>query len=111
MFRLLRLFIVTGLVTLSGCEFVKDTGEICLVPQQVECVCPEGHSLAGGWDCDLPDGYARYDVECRGTYPADAGYTIDARLYDGGNGYAVKEKCKVKLDGVSPVTESKTSST
>lgn len=84
------------LLALAGCELVKDTGRVCLVPNQVECTCGYDED---SYDCGLPGDYSDdYEsISCRGSYPAGVSYEIDARLYEGGQGYAVKEKCKVKV--------------
>jgi hypothetical protein len=81
-------------LALAGCELVKNTGRVCLVPKDVECTC-EGSDEAYG--CGLLDEFSSAGVSCRGTYPANVSYEIDAHLYEGGMGYAVKEKCKVKV--------------
>lgn len=104
MTRLLGLLPVTALLILAGagagCELVKNTGQVCLVPKNVQCTCENGtDGLDEDYECGLPSEYYTQDFDCDGTYPADVSYEIDARLYTGGNGYAVKETCKVTVDG------------
>lgn len=94
-------FVVAGLLSLASCEVVKNTGQVCLIPKDALCTCMNetGGEVGTDFECALPSEYSTEDFACEGTYPADVTYEIDARLYEGGNGYAVKEKCKVEVDG------------
>lgn len=99
-------FLVSALVVwLGGCEYVTNTGFACLVPQQLECECPSFDTDDGASGCTTPElplddwSYQQGDPVCRGTYPGDTSYEVAVFLYEGGQGYSVKEKCKVKREG------------
>lgn len=86
-------------LVLGSCsELVVDTGEVCLVPKEIECEC---EFPVEGFSCSLDEGplVEGQPILCTGTYPADQSYEIRAFLYEGGGGYSKKEKCKVEIDG------------
>jgi hypothetical protein len=89
------------IVVLAACDRFEDTGQVCVVPEQVECQSADdsgGNAFAGdrraAW---CPTGLGNCD--CLGTYPENQVYQVQAKLGVGGGGNAVKIKCDVKLDG------------
>jgi hypothetical protein len=70
-------------LALGGCELVKNTGEVCVVPKDVMCD----------------------DHGCEGHYPADTAFEVEALLYEGGQGYSTHEKCTVEVDGHHLIVE------
>jgi hypothetical protein len=92
-------------VLLGSCEYVTNTGFACLIPQELECECPSLDTDDGNEDCTTPSlplddwEYQNQPPVCTGKYPGNASYEVAVYLYEGGQGYSVKEKCKVKVDG------------
>lgn len=93
-----------ALLVVGGCESVRNTGFVCLVPEDLQCACSSGDT-SGADDCVTPElpldewAYGNGDPVCVGSYPADASYEVAAFLYEGGGGYSIKAKCKVSREG------------
>jgi hypothetical protein len=97
--RTVHALFLPALLVLGSCsEYVTNSGVACLVPKQVVCA----------WDHHAGEGPNRYhglpELEidgwwCTGTYPANVEYEVAAYLYEGGQGYSSKEKCKVDVEG------------
>jgi hypothetical protein len=92
-------------LALAGCELVKNTGEACLVPKDLMCTCLHDYGEGACEYAEIPWGGESFDLPieasytCEGTYPANTALELEVLLYTGGNGYGVKEKCKVKVEG------------
>lgn len=101
--RKIHALLLPSLFVLGSCsEYVTNSGVVCLVPKEVVCTfnLDWGESTPGPVPEVPLDAAEIVDWTCTGTYPADVDYEVVAYLYEGGQGYSSKEKCKIDVAGM-----------